>query len=118
MHESNFHYILKIISSQDEKITCKAPCKYFANYQFKKAEIKNSKHYDGGDFGEALIFGEKIYEISMPGAEKILDNQFWKRKNIDFSKSGTDFIKINSQKKKYCIKFRELSTLADELTYI
>ena len=115
LHECNFHYILKIIASQNQKITCKTPCKYFSNYRFKKYEMKNSKYYDGGDYGETLIFGEKIYQIFLPGAEKILEQNFWGRKNIDFAKSGTDFININNTNNNYHKNFREISEFTDKL---
>lgn len=109
LHETNFHYILKIISSQDEEITCKTPCKYYKNYRFKENEIVNSKKYDGGDFGEALIFGEKIYEIFLPGAEKIFDINFWRKKNINFENLGNEFIKLNRGNKDYQKDLKKLS---------
>ena len=110
LHESNFHYILKIISSQNEEITCKTPYKYFKNYQFKKNEVKNY----GGDFGEALLFGEKVYQIFWPAAEKIFGVNYWKKNNIDFEKLGTDFILLNKKNNKYDYDLTNLSAFTKE----
>ena len=115
LHESNFHYLLKICSSQDEEIACKTPYKYYKNYTFKKKELENSKEYDGGDFGEALIFGEKLYEIFLPGVERILSKSFWEKKNIDFPKLGTEFIKLNIKNKIFQKDLRKISDYTNTL---
>ena len=114
-HESNFHYLLKVCSSQDEELTCKTPYKYYKNYTFKKAEVKNSENYDGGDFGEALIFGEKIYDIYLPGAEQILSKNFWNKKNVDFTKLGKSFILTNNKKHNYDTDFTIISDFTKKL---
>lgn len=95
LHETNFHYLLKICSSQDRQLICKTPHKFFKNYQFKEKEKINSQYYDGGDFGETLIFGEKVYQLYLSGVEKIFNEKFWLKKNINFAKFGTEFILIN-----------------------
>ena len=115
LHESNFHFLLKICSSQDEGLICKTPIKYYKNYEFKKGEKKNSINYDGGDFGEALIFGEKIYELYLPGIEKIFDINFWKQQNINFAKLGTNFILLNKNDKSYKKDLKDLSDFTKAL---
>ena len=95
LHETNFHYLLKICSSQDRQLICKTPHKFFKNYQFKEKEKINSQYYDGGDFGETLIFGEKVYQLYLSGVEKIFNEKFWLKKKINFAKFGTEFILIN-----------------------
>ena len=115
LHESNFHFSLKICASQDEGLICKTPIKYYKNYEFKKGEKKNSINYDGGDFGEALIFGEKIYELYLPGIEKIFDINFWNQQNINFAKLGTNFILLNKNDKSYKKDLKDFSNFTKSL---
>lgn len=115
LHETNFHYLLKLCSSQDDQLSSKTPIKYYKNYEFKKNEKNNSKNYDGGDLGEALIFGEKVFELYTPGAEKIFSNNFWNQKNINFAKFGTNFIHLNNKNSKYKKELKNLSDFTKNL---
>ena len=115
VHETIFHYLLKICSSQDERITCKTPIKYFKNYRFKKNEEKYSKNFDGGDLGEALLFGEKIYEIYLAAVKNILGKKFWSEQKIDFAKCGTNFIKDNNLSVDYKKNLQKLSDFTNKL---
>ena len=77
----NFHFLLKICSAQNAEIACKTPLKYFTKYRLKKNVEKFAENYDGGDFGEVLLFGEKVSEIFLPGVELILGQTFWNSEN-------------------------------------
>ena len=115
LHESNFHFLLKICSAQNAEIACKTPLKYFTKYRLKKKVEKFAENYDGGDFGEVLLFGEKVSEIFLPGVELILGQTFWNSENIDFPKYGTNFIKINNETKRYKKNLKKLSDFTKEL---
>ena len=78
VHEIIFHYTIVIIHSNNNKISTSTPPNTFVDYTLNTEFLENMKvdsHFDSGDKGKSLLFGNKIKYIYPNGTLFILYNK-------------------------------------------
>ena len=84
IHEIVCHYSSVIIHANKRTIGLLTPPNTFIDYEPIDIYEKIFSDYDGGDRGEAILFGNKIKYIFIKGALFILNNENWKLKLEEF----------------------------------